>query len=363
MSLAGTEDMQGQTQPAETAFRGRQDDILLPYQPDPDCPTPYHRYYLTRKDYGPFYLDLNPNDPQYIHRRRVPCSIYCGQHLDLTDLPTPTSTEPIPAIPLDGTMATPTAQDPAPAAPTVVVQPADSATAPQPAPVVEKAAPAAAPVVQSAPPPAAAANQAAPAATSTVALAPPPVASEKVAPVVTSTPVGTSTAVVAPMQVQPASTPVMVAQPGGLSKGSTAQPMTGDWKQRFWHPSCGECCGALWCTSCFFGKVMTRNDAYPVPVQDADFCTPCCGLHYASHLIYGCFAVVWWRRNAQRQKFGIRGNGCEDCLASTCCPCFVLPQMNSDLKTRAAEAPQQPPVMYAPPAQNGMNYPSVRAHV
>ncbi|KAK1066141.1 hypothetical protein LTR74_007359 [Friedmanniomyces endolithicus] len=73
---------------------------------------------------------------------------------------------------------------------------------------------------------------------------------------------------------------------------------------------------------------------------------------------------VWLKRKELRNKFGIQGNGCTDCLVSYFChPCSIA-QMETELKDRAATAPtglgeKLAPVGYAQQQSATMDYRAV----
>lgn len=92
--------------------------------------------------------------------------------------------------------------------------------------------------------------------------------------------------------------------------------------------------GAWFCGSCLFGRVSSRQKSFPN--NDGDMFNGSCVIHAVSV----CLAV-WWipqmlRRSVVREKFGISGGGCSDCLVSTFCAPCSMSQMNMELKSRAA---------------------------
>jgi len=63
------------------------------------------------------------------------------------------------------------------------------------------------------------------------------------------------------------------------------------------------------------------------------------------------------KRGEIRDRFGIEGNGCTDCLVSCFCQPCSLAQMNMELKERAATGGMPPAAQgYVQQQQPGMDY-------
>ncbi|KAJ2978560.1 hypothetical protein NQ176_g3755 [Zarea fungicola] len=129
-----------------------------------------------------------------------------------------------------------------------------------------------------------------------------------------------------------------------------------EWENGLCETDCGSCMGA-WCCTCFaFGRASDRLRAFPDTDTDnfSLFNGSCFMFTLASMCSLSCIPV-WMQRKDLREKFGIRGGGCGDCMVASCClPCAVS-QINMELKKRAEK--QQNVVQtkgYAPPA--GMAY-------
>ncbi|KAF2719008.1 PLAC8-domain-containing protein [Polychaeton citri CBS 116435] len=110
---------------------------------------------------------------------------------------------------------------------------------------------------------------------------------------------------------------------------------------------CSHCCGgdcstclASWFCSCFlYGRLSSRAKNFPrTEKADIEYANGSCCVWYAT----ACFGFSWvpqmLRRQEIRQQFGIKGNGCNDCLAAFCCAPCSLAQMETELKDRAEKA-------------------------
>ncbi|KAK0855716.1 hypothetical protein LTS02_010988 [Friedmanniomyces endolithicus] len=99
-----------------------------------------------------------------------------------------------------------------------------------------------------------------------------------------------------------------------------------EWRNGICDHVCGgsfEVCITAWCCNCFmFGRVDQRLEKFP-----------------ETNYVALQWIPVWLKRKELRNKFGIQGNGCTDCLVSYFChPCSIA-QMETELKDRAATAP------------------------
>lgn len=103
----------------------------------------------------------------------------------------------------------------------------------------------------------------------------------------------------------------------------------------------GSCFGAFFCYPCLFGRTQHRLDTFPQEPQDSSdgwFGVPCLLMCVAAHV--GCACIpVWMQRSEVRKRFGIKGNGCTDCLASTCCTCCSMVQQQVEVRERAEKQP------------------------
>lgn len=101
--------------------------------------------------------------------------------------------------------------------------------------------------------------------------------------------------------------------------------------------NCGMCLGA-WCCACFLhGRTAGRLDKFPSE-EEPEMCNGPCWLMYGAACCHLHWLVALFKRGDTRAKFGIRGDGCTDCLASYFCfPC-ALAQMETEVKDRAKVA-------------------------
>eukprot|EP01059_Diplonema_ambulator_P004706 TRINITY_DN14421_c0_g2_i2.p1 TRINITY_DN14421_c0_g2~~TRINITY_DN14421_c0_g2_i2.p1 ORF type:complete len:209 (+),score=23.42 TRINITY_DN14421_c0_g2_i2:72-629(+) len=95
----------------------------------------------------------------------------------------------------------------------------------------------------------------------------------------------------------------------------------------------GLCCDVLCCSCCQAGRIWSaatesRPDHMSVPV--------CCGLLVAEYFIGGlanCLLTMYLRDNV-RHKYGIMGDGCDDCCMSFWCTPCVMCQLHRELSKR-----------------------------
>ncbi|XP_030294297.1 cornifelin homolog B-like isoform X1 [Sparus aurata] len=81
-----------------------------------------------------------------------------------------------------------------------------------------------------------------------------------------------------------------------------------------------ECCFAFWCCPCFACKTAKAyGQCLCLPLLDIFSCT---------------YPITMSMRVSIRQRYGIRGSLCHDCLCSTCCPSCVWCQMSREMKSR-----------------------------
>ena len=79
--------------------------------------------------------------------------------------------------------------------------------------------------------------------------------------------------------------------------------------------NCGMCLGA-WCCGCFLhGRTSERLDNFPSE-ETPGLCNGPCWLMYGAACCHLHWLVALFKRGDTRAKFGIRGDGCTDCLVS-----------------------------------------------
>ncbi|XP_071385980.1 cornifelin homolog B-like [Centroberyx affinis] len=81
-----------------------------------------------------------------------------------------------------------------------------------------------------------------------------------------------------------------------------------------------DCCLGFWCCPCFACKTTKAyGQCLCLPLLD----------------IFGCIPpVTMTMRVSMRQRYGIKGNMCQDCVCATCCSPCVWCQMSREMKTR-----------------------------
>ncbi|XP_029924821.1 cornifelin homolog B-like [Myripristis murdjan] len=81
-----------------------------------------------------------------------------------------------------------------------------------------------------------------------------------------------------------------------------------------------DCCLAFWCCPCFACKTTrTYGQCLCLPLLD----------------IFGCIPpVTMSMRLSMRQRYGIKGSMCTDCVCATCCSPCVWCQMSREMKYR-----------------------------
>eukprot|EP01064_Diplonema_japonicum_P007636 TRINITY_DN1527_c0_g1_i1.p1 TRINITY_DN1527_c0_g1~~TRINITY_DN1527_c0_g1_i1.p1 ORF type:complete len:245 (+),score=40.29 TRINITY_DN1527_c0_g1_i1:75-737(+) len=113
------------------------------------------------------------------------------------------------------------------------------------------------------------------------------------------------------------------------------------------------CCNVYWCTPCMAGRI---HSSAVHNLNDTPDTTVCCGLTSAEILGVGLAVGVplatngavhlpgsdmlgwcaisgytWWQRQTIREKFGIHGDRCGDCLVSCFCVGCALCQHHTEL--------------------------------
>ncbi|GJN70403.1 hypothetical protein PLICBS_004459 [Purpureocillium lilacinum] len=85
-----------------------------------------------------------------------------------------------------------------------------------------------------------------------------------------------------------------------------------------------------------------------------------CMLFGVIHFFTGCACVYnLLRRSEMRETYGIKGNGCTDCLTSCCCLCCAVIQQEKESQVRAPLMRHQQPITQGYQGQKeGMNMPA-----
>ncbi|TKA74725.1 hypothetical protein B0A55_04041 [Friedmanniomyces simplex] len=116
-----------------------------------------------------------------------------------------------------------------------------------------------------------------------------------------------------------------------------------EWRNGICSHICGgdfNVCMASWCCNCFmYGRVDQRLEKFPDMNKDNfSLFSSGCAIMCISNYLHLMWLPVWLKRQELRRAFGIKGNGCTDCLASYFCHCCAIAQMEMELKDRAAKA-------------------------
>ncbi|CAL1572584.1 unnamed protein product [Knipowitschia caucasica] len=86
---------------------------------------------------------------------------------------------------------------------------------------------------------------------------------------------------------------------------------------------CGQCCWSLWCFPCISCWTVRRMEqCLCLPLLDTF--SACCCIH----------PIAMTTRATTRERYGIQGSFCGDCLLSTCCCCCVYCQLYRELDHR-----------------------------
>ncbi|KAK7358258.1 hypothetical protein VNO77_00184 [Canavalia gladiata] len=92
---------------------------------------------------------------------------------------------------------------------------------------------------------------------------------------------------------------------------------------------CGNCCISWWCPCVTFGRVAEIVDkgSTSCGASGALYTLICCVV--GCGCLYSCFY-----RSKMRDQYGLRGNGCTDCLIHCCCEPCALSQEYRELENR-----------------------------
>ncbi|KAH8432386.1 PLAC8 family protein [Aspergillus melleus] len=88
------------------------------------------------------------------------------------------------------------------------------------------------------------------------------------------------------------------------------------------------------CCPCFlYGKVSSRLDD-PALKEYSHMNGSCC-LYALTSYVGFYWILLMLKRGQMRDRFGIEGNGCKDCMAACCCPCCVLMQQDKEAEAQS----------------------------
>ena len=96
---------------------------------------------------------------------------------------------------------------------------------------------------------------------------------------------------------------------------------------------CGTCCLGCWCPCILYGQTRARLQNPYLPREQLPGCSgSCCG--FAAVLLFCApFQCIfgWLQRGDIRERYGIEGDACVDCLAHSFCDCCVCFYWTSEL--------------------------------
>ncbi|KAI1160178.1 PLAC8 family-domain-containing protein [Nemania serpens] len=100
--------------------------------------------------------------------------------------------------------------------------------------------------------------------------------------------------------------------------------------------SCGPCSSCLlaWFLPCLLLGQTSERIRDP-SMQSADMLNSDCLLHGGINCFTGCgwiYAMI--KRGEIRERYGIKGSGCDDCCVSYWCSCCALIQQDNEVKIR-----------------------------
>lgn len=153
-----------------------------------------------------------------------------------------------------------------------------------------------------------------------------------------------------PGHAYPQAAPMAATQPGGQLEKDASEWQTGIC-------SCGPCSSCLlsWCLPCLLLGQTSERIRDP-SMQSADNLNSDCLIHGGLTCFTGCgwiYAMI--KRGEIRERYGIKGSGCDDCCVSFWCSCCALIQQDNEVLIRQKAQPntqgyQVQPGMHMPPA-------------
>ncbi|KAI1813189.1 PLAC8-domain-containing protein [Poronia punctata] len=120
--------------------------------------------------------------------------------------------------------------------------------------------------------------------------------------------------------------------------------------------SCSPCgsCLLAWCIPCILLGQTTERMRDP-SMESADMLNSDCMIHGGLTCFTGCgwiYAMI--KRGEIREKYNIKGSGCNDCCVSFWCSCCALIQQDNEVKQRTQNAR---PIVNGYQSQPGMQVP------
>ncbi|OJJ52024.1 hypothetical protein ASPSYDRAFT_711744 [Aspergillus sydowii CBS 593.65] len=115
-------------------------------------------------------------------------------------------------------------------------------------------------------------------------------------------------------------------------------PRRNSWDRGLFHcfNSGSTCLSATFVPCCLFNRIGTRFRNQEVKSCGEDCCVYSGGCCLGISCVPLCF-----RRRAVRKQLGLDGNCCGDIMASLCCSCCVLTQLDHETRRTAATSPDE----------------------
>ncbi|KAJ5928991.1 PLAC8-domain-containing protein [Penicillium verhagenii] len=89
---------------------------------------------------------------------------------------------------------------------------------------------------------------------------------------------------------------------------------------------------ATFCPCALLGRTSSR--LRDPELKESNYINGDCCIYLASNYCYLCWVPLMFKRRHTRQKFGISGSGCNDCMAACFCPCCLLVQQEKEVETQ-----------------------------
>ncbi|KAI1116882.1 PLAC8 family-domain-containing protein [Nemania sp. NC0429] len=162
-------------------------------------------------------------------------------------------------------------------------------------------------------------------------------------------------------QQQPYAQPASMEMNHGLHETHSTQGLQGpqgphehsEKDQSEWQTgicSCGPCSSCLlaWFLPCVLLGQTSERIRDP-SMQSADMLNSDCLVHGGINCFTGCgWIYAMLKRGEIRERYGIKGSGCNDCCVSYWCPCCALIQQDNEVKTRQQAQPDRQGYMAEP---------------
>ncbi|KAJ5753121.1 hypothetical protein N7520_010038 [Penicillium odoratum] len=107
-----------------------------------------------------------------------------------------------------------------------------------------------------------------------------------------------------------------------------------EWSSSFWDcfSPAKTCLLASFCSCCLLGKSASRLKS--PALKEYSYVNGECCIYAASHYCYLCWIPLMMKRRQIRERFGIKGSSCNDCMVACFCPCCLLVQQEKELEAQ-----------------------------